>query len=391
MPQVIQPGSVIGLLGGGQLGRMTALAAKNMGYQVVVLAPDACVNGMRSPAGQLADHVITAAYEDANALRQLADRCDVITQEFENIPSQALQQLVDWGLPVHPSPNVLHVGQHRLREKTWLAQAGFPLTPFYAIPNHACLDSIPANCFPGVLKTAGFGYDGKGQQRVKNRFDAAAAFEKLGGQPCVLEQWVNLAGEISVIGARNHTGFAHFGVMENVHKHHILSVTQVPATLPEPLKNMAIQLTQHMMDMLDVIGLLCVEFFVTHDGQLLINEMAPRPHNSGHITQNAFATSQFEQHVRAICGLPLGDTTLLYPVAAMVNILGDSWVDGQAPDWPDLMARVPSAKLHLYGKTEARLGRKMGHINLCATTPDQLTVMLNQTQTLLNAIKITST
>jgi 5-(carboxyamino)imidazole ribonucleotide synthase len=371
-PVVVQPGGVIGMVGGGQLGRMTALAAKAMGYRVVVLTPEKPANGVPSPACQVADEVIIAPYDDALALGDLASRCDVVTQEFENIPSTALDNLVATGVPVYPSPQVLHMAQHRLREKTTLQQLGMPVVPFYAIPSHEALETIPPDCLPGVLKTAGFGYDGKGQVRVKNRFEVMAAFDKLGNQPCVLEAWVDLACELSVIGARNHSGFAHFGVMHNTHRHHILSVTRVPAPVPPHLHLAAVELTRQLLTQLDVTGLLCVEFFVTQDSKLLINETAPRPHNSGHITQNAFATSQFEQHVRAVCGLPLGDTRLLYPAAAMINVLGDCWLNGQAPDWAGLMQLLPNTSLHLYGKGDPRPGRKMAHINLMAQDDVQL-------------------
>ena len=367
---VIQPGGTLGIVGGGQLGRMTALAAKAMGYRVVVLTPEKTANG--SPACQVADEVIIAPYEDAEALGDLAHRCDVVTQEFENIPSTALQNLAATGIPVYPSPQVLHIAQHRLREKNTLQQLGLPVVPFYAIPSHEALENIPPECMPGVLKTAGFGYDGKGQIRVNNRFEVMSAYDKLGGQPCVLEAWVDLDTEVSVIGARNHTGFAHFGLMQNEHRHHILSITRVPAQVPQHMHLAAVELTRQLMDRLDVVGLLCVEFFISRDGQLLINETAPRPHNSGHITQNAFATSQFEQHVRAVCGLPLGDTRMLYPAAAMVNVLGDSWANSQPPDWAALLQALPQAKLHQYGKLEARVGRKMAHINLLSDHAAQL-------------------
>jgi 5-(carboxyamino)imidazole ribonucleotide synthase len=376
---VYLPGSTIGMLGGGQLGRMTALAAKPLGYNVVVLTPE----GDRAPACQVADNAIIAPYDDPAALKAFASQVDVVTLEFENIPLAALDHLHALGKPVHPGRHVLAICQHRLQEKLALQQAGLPVVPFYPIADHQALDAIPAACLPGVLKTAGFGYDGKGQIRVNNRFEVIAAFQKLGEQPCVLEAWMDLATEVSVIGARNHTGFAHFGVMENTHRHHILDTTLVPAQISPSLAALAPALTEQLMNVWSVVGLLCVEFFITRDGQLWINETAPRPHNSGHVTQNAFATSQFEQHVRAVCGLPLGPTSMTSPAAGMLNLLGDRWLSDEGtstqpelapqPDWGGLFADHPNAHLHLYGKQAARAGRKMGHINLTGKNP----VMVN--------------
>jgi 5-(carboxyamino)imidazole ribonucleotide synthase len=359
--KVIQPGQTLGILGGGQLGRMTTLAAKAMGYKVVVLSPE----GAQAPAAQVADNTLVAPYDDTRALDALAQQADVVTQEFENIPSQALEYLTQNTLvPVYPSPQVLHICQHRLREKQWLLANGCPLVPFYPIPNVQALEAIPDECLPGVLKTAGFGYDGKGQIRVKTRFDVVAAFNKLNNQPCVLEGWIDLAAEISVVAARNQHGFKPFAVTQNYHHNHILSMSVYPAPIDPHLQQLALDLTELVMTQLDVVGLLCVEFFITQQGQLLINELAPRPHNSGHITQNGCQTSQFEQHVRAVCQLPLGQTDYWVPSAAMVNVLGDCWQQEQPPNWSQLLQRYPNASLHLYGKAEARAGRKMGHINV---------------------------
>jgi 5-(carboxyamino)imidazole ribonucleotide synthase len=262
---VVLPGGTIGILGGGQLGRMTALAAKAMGYRVVVLTPD----GEQAPAAQVADVTLVADYTNEAALSALAKQVDVVTQEFENIPAHALTWLeTEGGVPVHPSPQVLHTCQHRLREKQWLQANNCPVAPFYPIPDVHALEAIPDDCLPGVLKTAGFGYDGKGQIRVKTRFDVIAAFNKLGNQPCVLESWIDLAMELSVIAARNTTGWVAFPVAENEHIDHILRFSHMPAAISPELGQQAISLAGHIMTRMQVTGLLCVELFVTRDGQL---------------------------------------------------------------------------------------------------------------------------
>lgn len=329
---MILPGSTIGILGNGQLGRMTALAAKAMGYFVAIDPYDP-----QSPTGQVADHPISQA--------------DVLTFEFENVSAFPVT------VPVRPSFEVLHITQNRLREKTWLRDNGLPVTPFQAVTTDADLE-FP---YPAILKTAGFGYDGKGQTRVASAVEARAAWT---GEPAVLEKLVEFRREISVIAARGVDGnFAHFGVMENAHRNHVLDVTHTAPELPQ-----AIEIAREVLEKLNVIGVLCVEFFETHDGELLVNELAPRPHNSGHLTIEACATSQFEQQVRAVCGLPLGDTTLLRP-AAMANLLGDVWANGE-PDWAAALADA-RVKLHLYGKLEPRPGRKMGHLTALADTAQE--------------------
>ncbi|MDX2083952.1 MAG: 5-(carboxyamino)imidazole ribonucleotide synthase [Candidatus Melainabacteria bacterium] len=362
----ILPGASFGILGGGQLGRMTAMAAKQLGYRVVVLTPE-----RHSPAGQVCDREIVADYQDPQALEHFAREVSVVTVEFENIPAESLRELAQQ-VPVHPSANVLAVCQHRLREKTFLQEAGFAVTPFAPLGSivdlQRALDSVG---FPAVLKTAGFGYDGKGQAKINNLNEARAAYDAFsqtyGGQ-AIVEAFVPFRREISVIGARSAQGaFAAYGPVENVHRHHILETSLVtPDSHLDPLAQQAIEMTRQVMQALDVVGLLCVEFFETATGELLINELAPRPHNSGHYSLDACATSQFEQLVRAVCGLPLGSPQV-HQTALMVNLLGDSWQQEQPPDWAYLLSH-PNLHLHLYGKAQARAGRKMGHFTLLSQT-----------------------
>lgn len=336
---MILPPATLGILGNGQLGRMTALAARAMGYHVAVSPHDPV-----SPAGQVADRDFSMAA--------------VVTYEFENI------EPLNLAVPVRPSFDVLHVAQHRLREKTWLRDHGIPVAPFTPISRREDLEQGP---YPGVLKTAGFGYDGKGQAKVRDLQQALASWD---GSPCVLEAWVEFSREVSVVAARGIDGeFAHFGVIENIHRNHILDVSKASVSGADQ----AVEIARRVLERLEVVGLLCVEFFQLPDGVLLVNELAPRPHNSGHLTIEACATSQFEQHVRAVCGLPLGSTEYLR-AAAMVNLLGDEWpaarCESGEPNWAAALedSRV---KLHLYGKLEPRPGRKMGHLTALATTPDE--------------------
>lgn len=359
----ILPGATIGVLGGGQLGRMFALAARAMGYRIHIFSPE-----NDAPAGQVADQEIVAAYEDAGRMREFASQVDVVTFEFENVPSAATQVAASCA-PVRPAGSVLHVAQHRLREKTFLSANGFPVTPFRRVATLEELKSAARDLgLPAVLKTAGFGYDGKGQVKLRIPSDLKPAWEKVGGVESVYEAWVDFEKEISVIAARNTLGeFAAFPVFENAHAHHILDVTFAPANVSPRLANEAVELAAGLMKNLDAVGLLTVEMFVTRDGRLLVNELAPRPHNSGHLTMDACVTSQFEQQLRAICGLPLGETALHAP-AAMANLLGDLW-SGGVPRWPAALAE-PAVKLHLYGKAEARPGRKMGHLTASGPTPD---------------------
>lgn len=357
----ILPGSTIGVLGGGQLGRMFAMAARRLGYRVHTLAPEG-----DTPTGQIADVEINASFDDLEAVRRFASGVDVVTFEFENV-SSAAASMAEQHAVVRPSGHALSIAQHRIREKSFLADLGLPVTPFAPVRSEADLAAAGALVgYPAVLKTASFGYDGKGQVAVPVAADLPRAWERLGRQEAILEAFIDLRAEVSVVGARGVDGeWSHFGVIENVHRHHVLDVSVAPADVPAALATEALDATRRVMDALDFVGVLCVEFFVARDGRLYINEMAPRPHNSGHLTFDACRTSQFEQQVRAICGLPLGNTELLQP-AAMANLLGDLWQHGE-PDWAAAL-RFPDVKLHLYGKAEARPGRKMGHLTALAPT-----------------------
>jgi 5-(carboxyamino)imidazole ribonucleotide synthase len=358
----ILPGSTIGILGSGQLGRMLALEARRMGYRIHVFSPE-----MDSPAGQIADVEYVAAYDDADAAKDFAEGVDVVTLEFENIAFE-VAKAIEEVKPIRPRPEVLHTTQHRLREKTFLRDGGFPVTPFRRVTNDAELaQAISELGTPCVLKTAGFGYDGKGQAKVNTPEEASAAFKALGTDEAILEAFIAFEKEISVVAARGLDGsFVPFVPVWNTHRHHILDVTLAPAPVTPELAKEATDIARGVMEALDCIGVLCVEFFVTNDGKLLINELAPRPHNSGHWTIDACVTNQFEQQLRAVCGLPLGEATMNRAHAGMVNLLGDIWKNG-TPQW-DLLLRDARLKLHLYGKAEARAGRKMGHVNIVGDT-----------------------
>lgn len=359
MSAPILPGSAVGVLGSGQLGRMFAIAARRMGYRVHTLSPDE-----DTPTGQISDVEINAPYSDLNAVRAFARDVSVVTFEFENVPAETAEAAAECA-PVRPAGAILHITQHRLREKTFLARHGFPVTPFRAIGSAADLSqALEALGYPAVLKTAGFGYDGKGQVKIAAPSEEESALRSLNGQEAVLEAFVDFECEVSVVGARAINGaFVHYGVIENEHYRRILDVSRSPAAVPEQIAKEAIGIARSVLEQLNVVGVLCVEFFVTRAGTLLINELAPRPHNSGHLTVDACVTSQFEQQLRAVCGLPLGAPDLLRP-AAMANLLGDLWAEGM-PDWP-AVCRFPEVKLHLYGKLEPRPGRKMGHVTALA-------------------------
>lgn len=357
----ILPGSTIGVLGSGQLGRMFAMAARRMGYLVHTFSPK-----MATPTGQISDLEISATYEDLDAVRAFADGVDVVTFEFENIPSETVMAVAE-RVPVRPGGLVLHTAQHRVREKTFLERAGFPVTPFRHVRS---VEELRAGLrelgLPAVLKTAGFGYDGKGQRKLTREDESEEAFRSLEGQEAILEAFVDFEREVSVVAARGVDGsVVHYGVIENVHRRHILDSSVAPARVAPSVVIEATEMATALLVQLDVVGVLCVEFFLTRDERLYVNEIAPRPHNSGHLTIDACVTSQFEQQLRAVCGLPLGTTELLSPVA-MVNLLGDLWQEGE-PDWPAACA-FPAVKLHLYGKREARPGRKMGHLTARAPT-----------------------
>lgn len=358
---MLLPSSTIGMLGGGQLGRMFTMAARTLGYKVIVLEPDP-----HSPAGQLADQHIKAAYHDEQALTQFGQQCDVITTEFENIPAQTLEFLTQF-CPVRPSASAVQVAQDRIVEKEFVLSCGLSPVPFAAIRK---LEDIPSACaqitLPAILKTARLGYDGKGQMTVNNPAEVEQAFQQLKEVDCVLEQRVDLELEISVVLARSVNGDMQcFPIAENLHRNGILHQTIAPARINEALAEQAKQAALSMAARLEFVGVMAVEFFVTRQGELLINEMAPRTHNSGHYTLDACMTSQFEQQVRMVCELPFGDTRLHTPVV-MMNLLGDLWGSSQ-PIWNELLVS-PNIKLHLYGKHEARPGRKMGHF--CTLNPD---------------------
>ncbi|HBU29660.1 MAG: 5-(carboxyamino)imidazole ribonucleotide synthase [Thiobacillus sp. GWE1_62_9] len=352
----ILPGAMLGILGGGQLGRMFTIAARTMGYKVMVLDPDAA-----SPAGQMADVHVRADYTDHAALKQLGAACAAVTTEFENVPAASLIELANH-CRVSPGAAAVAIVQDRSHEKSWLADNGFATAPFALVNSEADIDAaLAATGTPALLKVSRFGYDGKGQARINTPEDARAAFREFGGQPCVLEGFVKLECEVSVVLARSDAGeCALFPVAENRHENGILDVSIVPARVADSLADQAREMARDVADKLGYVGVMAVEFFVAGD-QLMVNEIAPRPHNSGHYTLDACVTDQFEQQVRALAGLPLGDTRLLSPVA-MVNILGDRWHDG-GPHWDALLAH-PAIKLHLYGKEAARPGRKMGHFNV---------------------------
>jgi 5-(carboxyamino)imidazole ribonucleotide synthase len=357
--RVILPGSTIGILGSGQLGRMTAIAARKMGYRVHTLSP-----AEETPTGQVADIEIVAEYNDIDAIRTFAQGVNVVTFEFENVPTEAADAAAEI-VPVRPSGSALHVTQQRAREKAFLALHGFPTA---ACTEVCSLDELAVALgqmgTPVIIKTAAFGYDGKGQHRLDSIEDAERVWGLIGHQEAVVERVIEFSRELSVVAARGLDGdFAHFGAVENTHKNSILDITASPARVDPNIAQEAVSITRAIMDELKYIGVLCVEFFLHSDGRLLVNEVAPRPHNSGHFTFDACVTSQFEQHVRAVCGLPLGATTQMKP-AAMANLLGDLWVSGE-PDWAAALA-IPGVKLHLYGKDEPRKGRKMGHLTAIA-------------------------
>jgi 5-(carboxyamino)imidazole ribonucleotide synthase len=372
---MIPPGAWLGLLGGGQLGRMFTMAAQSMGYKVIVLDP-----GSDSPAGSVADDHIAADYLDPAALEKLASRCAAATTEFENVPAAALRFLARHCV-VSPSAESVAVAQDRIAEKEFLAAAGIDVAPYRAVLHERDVDESVLHLLPGILKRSRLGYDGKGQARVTTLEEARAAFIKLGAQPCILERLLPLDVEVSVVVAR---GFDRsvltWPVAENQHAHGILDVSIVPARIPTALAEQARAVAVTIASRLDYHGVLCVEFFVLRNGQMLANEIAPRPHNSGHYTIDACVTSQFEQQVRVLCGVPLGATGLHCP-AVMVNLLGELWIGGE-PRWEHVL-RHPGAKLHLYGKAEARPGRKMGHFTVLADSGETALAVALQAKSLL--------
>ena len=359
--RVIAPGSTLGVLGSGQLGRMFTIAARRMGYRVHTFSPDE-----DTPTGQVADVEVTAPYDDLEALRAFAAQVDVVTFEFENVPIDAIDA-IQTVVPVRPSAIALHTAQQRAREKTFLADHGFPTVPFArALTLDELWDAVARIGTPAVIKTAAFGYDGKGQHVATTPADVEHIWTAIGHQEAVVERLISLQAEVSVVAARGVDGsMSEYPVFENRHRHHILDVTTCPAEIPATVAQRAREITRAILEELEYVGLLCVEFFLSTDGELVVNELAPRPHNSGHLTFDAAITSQFEQQVRAICGLPLGSTELLRP-AAMANLLGDLWEDRE-PNWA-AACRFPDVKLHVYGKSEPRPGRKMGHLTAFGAT-----------------------
>lgn len=366
LSNVILPPAMLGMLGGGQLGRFFVIAAHEMGYRVTVLDPD-----KNSPAGKIADVHLCAKYDDAEALKQMAATCQAVTTEFENVPAATLEALAKT-IPVRPSAHSVSIAQHRVSEKNFLKNSGLPVAPFAVIDSEADIPADGSEIYPAILKVARFGYDGKGQARVANAAEAKQAFANFGQEECVLEKMLKLDYEVSVVLARDANGqVATFPTAENSHLNGILDVSIAPARGSDAVNHQAQKLAVSVAEKLDYTGVLGVEFFVC-DGELLVNEIAPRPHNSGHYTIDACITNQFEQQVRVMTSLPLGSSRQHSP-AVMVNLLGDVWPQTQGkqqePEW-QLAFDYAQLKMHLYGKHEARPGRKMGHFTVLANTRD---------------------
>jgi len=371
---MILPGSTLGVLGGGQLGRMFTVAALTMGYRVIVLDPD-----KNSPAGMIASEHICADYRDAAALERMSRECAAVTTEFENVHADSLRILARHTV-VRPSGDAVAIVQDRAREKSFLRDNGFATAPFAIVNTASDLEAaLKVTGFPALLKISRFGYDGKGQVKVNSLDEARAAFAAMGNEICVLEGFLPLVSELSVVLARDHAGRAAcYPAAENRHRNGILDISMAPARVPQKIADQARDMAVGVAEKLHYCGVMAVEFFLLENDRIVVNEIAPRPHNSGHYTLDACLTSQFEQQVRALCGLPLGEPRLFSPVV-MVNLLGDVWGDGQ-PDWEAIL-RHPNIKLHLYGKLAARPGRKMGHFNCVAPTLDAaLTLALEARQ-----------
>jgi 5-(carboxyamino)imidazole ribonucleotide synthase len=355
----ILPGSTLGMLGGGQLGRMFVTAARTMGYEIIVLDPDA-----NSPAGRMASQHLEAAYDDNDALDYLAQHCAAISTEFENIPADTLEYLAK-SLPVHPSAGALRIAQNRVLEKQFFNDQGLNTAPFLAIESEADLSKAESFNYPAILKTATLGYDGKGQFVCHSFDELHAAYSQIAPRVCVLEKKIDLAREVSVVLCRSEAGDVDcFPVAQNEHRNGILDLSLIPAGLSHQLDDEVRLAATRIADGLNYCGVLAVEFFIATNDEVLVNEMAPRPHNSGHFTIDACETSQFEQQVRMMCGLPAGSSRQ-HTAVVMWNILGDMWPQDGTPAWDEVLGRE-NMKLHLYGKTEARNGRKMGHINCLA-------------------------
>ena len=382
----LAPGATLGVLGGGQLGRMWVHAAQSMGFQTVVLDPDP-----QSPAGLVSHQHIQTDYLDPAGLQRMAAACQAATTEFENVPADALALLAET-TQVAPSAHAVSVAQDRRLEKAHFVKCGVPVAPFAVIASGADLDEVlkqnagqvdDVSLLPGILKTARMGYDGKGQVRVRNSQELEDAFKKLGSAPCVLEKMLPLKAEYSVIVARGHDGvMVHLPIQHNVHRDGILAMTEVwPGVCDSALETQAINAAKSIAQELQYIGVLCVEFFVLEDNTLVVNEIAPRPHNSGHYSLDACDVSQFELQLRCMGGLPLTQPRQHSP-AVMLNLLGDIWPATNLPPWGKVLA-LPGTHLHLYGKSEARKGRKMGHLTITASTADQARAVAKQAATIL--------
>ena len=375
----ILPGATLGVLGGGQLGRMFAMAAKRMGYRVAVLAP-----GDDNPTAQVADLVFPAAYGDLDAVERFARAVDVVTFEFENVPTAAAEAAARHA-PVRPAGPVLHTTQNRLRERALLDRLGLPSARHAAVVSSEDLASATREVgAPAVLKSASSGYDGKGQRKLSRIDEADTLWAELGRQPCLYEAFVPFVAELSVVGVRGTDGaLALFEPARNEHVRHILDVSVVPGGFEPGVVEAATELAAAVFEGLELVGVACVEMFLLDDGSLLVNEIAPRPHNSGHLTIEGNATSQFESQVRAVCGLPLGSTERIPGGVAMANLLGDLW-DARTPDWAAAL-RHPAVGLHLYGKGDPRPGRKMGHLTATARSPEEAEARVRAARTALTA------
>ena len=368
---MILPGATLGMLGGGQLGRMFTTAAQTMGYKVIVLDPDP-----QSPAGVIADQHLCAKYDDEVILESLAQACDAVTTEFENIPASTLAYLESKTV-VHPSSDALSKTQNRIIEKQFIASLGIAVAPFLPIRTEKDIEDVESHIqLPAILKVANFGYDGKGQVVCHSLKDIRQAFALLNQAECVLEQRINLEREVSTVLARGQLGdISNFPIAENTHINGILHSTTVPSAISDQQAQIVMEIADKIAEGLNYVGTMAVEFFISKEGDIIVNEIAPRPHNSGHFTLDACETSQFEQQVRMLCNLPSGNCELKSPVV-MLNILGDVWGSSE-PHWHDLLS-IPNNKLHLYGKQEARPGRKMGHFNVLAASTKQAMVIANK-------------
>ncbi|MCA9041724.1 MAG: 5-(carboxyamino)imidazole ribonucleotide synthase [Planctomycetaceae bacterium] len=379
MSHYFPPGSTLGVLGSGQLGRMFAIEARRLGYGVHVFSPEE-----NSPTAQVADREFVASYDDLEAIEEFARSVSVITFEFENVPAASTDVAQKFAL-VDPCVDILSLSQNRNREKTSLAKMGIPVPQFMPVQNRDDLfQAVEKLGRPSVLKTATMGYDGKGQTRIEVDTDLEQTWREYEGQESILEEFVEFELEISVVGARSRQGdFTACGPILNEHRNHILDLSVLPAGIPENISQQAIEITRTVMTECNVVGVLCIEYFLTKDGRLLVNELAPRPHNSGHLTIDACETCQFEQQVRAIAGLSLGRFHHYQP-AAMINLLGDEWELGE-PDWQELSRQFPDVKVHLYGKQEPRPGRKMGHLTCLAETGTEAASRVRKARELLTA------